>query len=108
LDAGPSIDCSPEVAEQVYNITREALINAARHAHAHRVNIRAGRSDIEYYVTIEDDGLGFDMSQPVPGGHFGLRVMQARAAFISGRIDLQSAPACGTRITLTWPSEAKN
>ena len=108
LDAGLSIDCSPEVAEQVYNITREALINAARHAHAHRVSIRVGRSDGCYYVTIEDDGRGFDMSQPVPDGHFGLRVMQARAAFIGGRIDLQSAPACGTRITLTWPSEAKN
>ncbi|HEX5809860.1 MAG TPA: type IV pili methyl-accepting chemotaxis transducer N-terminal domain-containing protein [Anaerolineales bacterium] len=108
LDAEPPLDCSSEVAEQVYNITREALINAARHAHAHRVSVRAGRSEVDYYVTIEDNGQGFDMSQPVPGGHFGLRVMQARAAFIGGRIEFQSAPACGTRITLTWPLEAKN
>ena len=108
LDAGSSLDCSPEVAEQVYNITREVLINAARHAHANRVSVRAGRRDVDYYLTIEDDGQGFDLSQPVPGGHFGLRVMQARAQFIGGRIEIQSAPACGTRITLTWPSEAKN
>jgi signal transduction histidine kinase len=108
LDTGPSLDCSPEVAEQVYHITREALINAARHAHARRVSVEAGRRDPDFFVTIEDDGQGFDLSQPVPGGHFGLQVMQARAEFIGGKIELRSAPAGGTRITLTWPLEAKN
>ena len=104
-DSDSAPDCSPQTAEQVYNITREALVNAARHANAKQVSVQVGRSDENYFVTIEDDGNGFDTTQPAPGGHFGLQIMQARAKHIGGEIEVQSAPESGTRITLTWAME---
>lgn len=104
-DTDSAPDCSPQTAEQVYNITREALVNAARHANAKKVSVQVGRSDGNYFVTVEDNGNGFDTSQPAPGGHFGLQIMQARAKHISGEIEVQSAPRNGTRITLTWAVE---
>lgn len=102
-DSAP--DSSPQIAEQVYNITREALVNAARHANAKKVGVLVGRDNGKCFVTIEDDGKGFDTSQPVPGGHFGLQIMQARAKHIGGEISIQSAPGSGTCITLTWQAE---
>jgi nitrate/nitrite-specific signal transduction histidine kinase len=104
-DADSAPDCSPQTAEQVCNIIREALVNAARHANAKQVNVQVGRSDENYFVTIEDDGNGFDTTQPAPGGHFGLQIMQARAKHIGGEIEVQSMPESGTHITLRWAVE---
>jgi nitrate/nitrite-specific signal transduction histidine kinase len=106
VDSAP--ECSPQTAEQVYHITREALTNAAQHANAKKVSVQVGRNNENYFVTIEDDGKGFDISQPAPGGHFGLQIMQARAKHIGGEISLQSTPGSGTRVTLTWQMEKEN
>jgi nitrate/nitrite-specific signal transduction histidine kinase len=99
-DSAP--ECSPATAEQVINIVREALINSARHAGARKVSVFAGRCGEEYFVTVEDNGHGFDSSQPAPNGHFGLQIMNARAEHIGGRIEIQSAVEQGTRVTLWW------
>lgn len=106
VDADSAPECSPQAAEQVYNITREALVNAARHANAKQVSVQVGRNNDDCFVTIEDDGQGFDTSQPAPGGHFGLRIMQARAKHIGGRVEIQSMPGHGTRVTLVWTLDA--
>ena len=107
-DTDSAPDCSPQIAEQVYNITREALINAARHAHAKQISVHVGRSDENYFVTVEDDGNGFDTSQPAPSGHFGLQIMQARAKHIGGTVELQSTPGSGTRVALMWSVEERD
>ncbi len=106
VDSAP--ECSPQTAEQVYHITREALTNAAQHANAKKVSVQVGRNNENYFVTIEDDGKGFDTSQPAPGGHFGLQIMQARAKHIGGEISIQSTPGSGTHVTLTWQMEKEN
>jgi nitrate/nitrite-specific signal transduction histidine kinase len=108
MNAAPSPNCSPQVAEQVHNITREALINAARHAQAKQISVQVGQGEGNYFVIVEDDGRGFDVSQPVPGGHFGLQIMQARAKHIGGNLELQSTLGCGTRVVLTWPLEMES
>lgn len=100
-------DCSRQVAEQVLNVTREALKNAARHADAKQVTARLGQNNGHYFIAIEDDGKGFDMSQPEPSGHFGLRVMKARATHIGGRAEIESTLGRGTRVTLTWSAGRK-
>ncbi|MBL8078179.1 MAG: type IV pili methyl-accepting chemotaxis transducer N-terminal domain-containing protein [Anaerolineales bacterium] len=106
VDSAP--DCSLQTAEQVFTITREALTNAARHAHAKKISVQVGQQDGNYFVMIEDDGQGFDTSQPAPGGHFGLQIMQARAKHIGGEIGIQSMPGSGTCITLTWSDKAED
>ena len=95
-------DCSRQVVEQVLNVTREALKNVARHAEAKHVTARLGQKNGHYFIAIEDDGKGFDTSQPEPSGHFGLQIMQARAAHIGGRAEIESMPGRGTRVTLMW------
>jgi signal transduction histidine kinase len=97
--------CSRQVAEQVLNVTGEALKNVTHHANAKNVAVRVGETDGRYFVEIEDDGKGFDVTQPEPNGHFGLKIMQARAEHISGQLKVESEQGRGTKVTLTWKAE---
>jgi two-component system nitrate/nitrite sensor histidine kinase NarX len=105
-DAEPGPECPVETVDQVLNVTREALKNAARHSGAEQIAVRLSASGSDYCLVIEDDGRGFDASRPGPSGHFGLQIMRARAAHIGGKAEILSAPGKGTRVQLTWPTEA--
>ena len=97
------VPCPPAVAEQVLNITREAMHNAARHSHASRILVRMGERDSYRFVSVEDDGQGFDPTIPTPAGHFGLQIMHARAAQIGAHVEIVSKPGQGTSVKLAWP-----
>lgn len=94
---------------QVSRILGEALHNT-RHAQARQVTVRLSQEGDELRLTVADDGQGFDPAQPLTDGehHFGLRVMQARAARIGGRLEIHSAPGQGTTVTLHWPVEGNS
>lgn len=94
--------------EHVLRVVREALLNAQKHSQATQVTIALEQNVTgELCVRVEDDGVGFD---PQPASrederrHFGLNIMQARAARIGGRFELQAAPNAGTHICLSWPA----
>lgn len=93
---------SRPVTEQILNVTREMLENACRHAAAQSICVRFGRENGHGFVRIEDDGCGFDPAMQ-PAGHFGLRVMKARAEHIGGKLLIESAPGAGTCVTLLFP-----
>ena len=82
---------------------REALTNVARHAEAHKATLQVGNTAGHYYVSVQDDGHGFDATQPGPSGHFGLQIMKSRAMLVGGQLEVESAPGRGTRVTLIWP-----
>ncbi|HUH98508.1 MAG TPA: GAF domain-containing protein [Anaerolineales bacterium] len=96
--------CSSRTAEQVLNITQEALKNVAHHAQAQHITVGVGQIDDQSFIAVEDDGIGFDTSRPEPSGHFGLQIMQARAAHIGGTLEIESTPGKGTRLLLRWPN----
>jgi signal transduction histidine kinase len=53
-------------------------------------------------LRVSDDGRGFDPAQD-PGEGFGLESMRERASGLGGRVDVESAPGKGTRITCVCP-----
>ncbi len=108
LDIVATPECSSQVAEHVFNITREALNNIAHHAQAKQIRVRLGEDNGLYLLIIEDDGKGFDQSQPKPSGHFGLQIMQARGDQIGGRVTIESKESIGTLVTLSWPKTEGN
>lgn len=95
-----------ETVEQALNVAREALENACKHAGARSIRVHLGRENGCCFVRVEDDGRGFDPDSPRPDsrGHFGLRVMKARAEHIGGNLRIESATGVGSRVTLTWPA----
>jgi two-component system sensor histidine kinase UhpB len=58
-------------------------------------------------VSIEDDGIGFDVAaarqRGLRGESLGLMGLQERVALVGGRIDIKSTPNEGTRIQAVFP-----
>ena len=84
---------------QLTQIARSALANSLRHAQARHVNITLKNHDGVVRLEIADDGVGFDPGHPAEGG-MGLHTMRARAAEMSGTLEVSSRPEMGTRIVV--------
>ena len=82
-------------------VVREALTNARRHSSARRVRVALGATEEEIVVEVSDDGVGFDPRQSTQ--RVGLGAMSERAALLSGRLEVFSEPAEGTRVHLRVP-----
>jgi len=94
----------PQVREQVQRVVLEALNNVTKHAPGSHVTVTLERQDGQATVRIQDDGPGFKLGIATgKQGHFGLKVMQARAERIGGSLSVESALGRGTSITLCWP-----
>jgi len=89
----------------VYRVTQEALSNIELHALAKRVDIRLGRRGSHLFLTIRDDGRGFDPGAPVTRAGFGLglRSMRERVELFGGTFNLTSAVGQGTFIMAKFP-----
>ncbi len=94
----------PELETALYRILQEALTNVARHAQAKQVKIHLARRDGLLSMTIEDDGVGFDVQRSLRkragAGLFGMR---ERAALLGGTLGMQAAPGRGTRLSVELP-----
>jgi two-component system NarL family sensor kinase len=86
----------------LYNIAREALTNAYRHANAAQVTVSVQRRGERVRMRIVDDGAGFDASA-TPPGRFGLVGMNERARLLGGRMSVASAVGQGTTVEVDVP-----
>lgn len=93
---------TPQLAEQLLNIAREALSNSMRHAQASLRWVQLSLIDNSVRLVIGDNGIGFLRTRRRRTGH-GLSNMAARAKHISGTFTLQTAPKRGTIITVDVP-----
>jgi signal transduction histidine kinase len=95
----------PDVQITLYRIAQEVLNNVAKHAGARAVAMRLRMDPDDVELRIEDDGQGFDPVSVAPG-HFGLRILQERAATIGAALAIDSAPGRGTQVILRWSDAA--
>ena len=88
------------VEAELYRIAQQALANVSAHAKAKhvRVSLRCTRSAAT--LTIEDDGVGFDVRR-VPEDRHGIRGMRERARLAGGTLKIASRP--GTTIVAKVP-----
>ena len=96
LEVQDGIRLAPDEQIEVFRIVQEGLANARKHAHARRAEVRIGERAGERFVTVVDDGSGFDEGGIAPGQ--GLKNMRARAALIGGGFRLVSTPGRGTAL----------
>lgn len=91
-----------EVRTTVYRLVQEALTNVARHARASHVAVVVQHSGDQVIVSVEDDGVGFDVTIP-RSGHFGLLGMRERVALCDGVFHVESTPGNGVAIIARIP-----
>jgi len=87
------------VEAAAYYVVAEAITNVAKYARASSATISVGRSNGAATVTVSDNGVGG--ADPAHGS--GLRGLAARVEALNGRLDVDSPPGRGTRITAEIP-----
>ena len=95
----PDVPPTEEIATAAYFVCSEALANVIKYAVASRVVISITQSSDRLFVEVADDGVG----GAVIGGGTGLRGLADRVEALGGRLDVDSLPGLGTRVTAELP-----
>ena len=97
LEVDTTIRLAPDEQIEIFRIVQEGLANVRKHANATRAEVTIGERPFgERYVSIRDNGAGFD-GEEAPAGQ-GLKNMRARAEAIEGGFSLRSIPGRGTAL----------
>jgi signal transduction histidine kinase len=88
-----------DVELAAYFVVSESLTNARKYASASAVRIRVAREADELLVEVSDDGGGG--ADPTSGT--GLRGLADRVDALGGRLEVDSRPGAGTRVSARLP-----
>jgi len=99
----------PLAAEELCEIVREALRNAYSHAQASRIEATLSYGAEQFTLQVSDNGKGIDLDalaaqEAQQQRHWGLVGMHERARRIGGRVDIDSRPGAGTRVSVAIPA----
>ncbi|RJQ69403.1 MAG: response regulator [Desulfobacteraceae bacterium] len=102
------IDLAEDVKILLFESVRELLFNAVKHAKVPSAKVSLQWSDgTGMRITVSDEGTGFDPCRLAAtedlGGGLGLFSIRERLALIGGRLDIDSAPGKGSRLSLVVP-----
>ncbi len=105
LNVAEDVVLTPEEEIQVFHIIQESLYNICKHARARHVIVHLDLQDGKYLVNIADDGVGLQTGVASHvGKSFGLTIMRERAAKLGGTLTIESRPAGGTIVRLSFPA----
>ena len=96
LEIDPTVRLAPDEQIEVFRIVQEGLANVRKHANARRAEVIIGMRANERFVSVRDDGEGFD-GQATAAGQ-GLKNIRARTENIEGGLTLTSKPGLGTAL----------
>jgi len=116
---GPSVDYQFNASDQMPDFTsiqvltlvriiQEALLNIRKHTKAQNVRLSISAEEDHLYITIADDGSGFDPAEvearSVDKGGAGLTNLRRRAKAIGGELSIsRDLIGHGTKVTIILP-----
>jgi PAS domain S-box-containing protein len=95
-----------DLGSLLFQAVRELLFNVVKHAQVRTVELEMSRFDTDFVrITVADAGVGFDPGQLREDSQqgFGLNSIRGRLDLVGGKLEINSAPGSGSRITLTAP-----
>ena len=88
----------------LYRIIQECMQNALKHSKGDQVKVKLKESDTSYSIKVEDNGVGFDLTEASKKDrHFGLSVVRERVFLLNGKIQIDTKK--GTSIMIEIPKE---
>jgi len=96
IEIDPAVRLAPDEQIEVFRIVQEGLANVRKHANARRAEVEIGLREGERFVSVRDDGAGFDGQSTAAGQ--GLKNIRARTESIEGGFSLTSQPGFGTAL----------
>lgn len=88
-----NLELNKEQSLLLYRITQELVQNALKYANASQIDVQLMKDGHELRLTVEDDGIGFDLSTTAFNG---LLTIQHRATKVNGYFEINSSTDVGT------------
>lgn len=101
-----TLDMNTQVV--VYRIIQELVNNALKHAQASQILVQLQENDDSYFLTVEDDGRGFDVQSLNNNRSAGIHNIRARLQFLDGDMHIDSKIGQGTTIEINFPRIKNN
>ena len=89
----------------LYRVVQECVNNVIKHSGANHLDISLIKDSDGISVTIEDNGKGFDTSNPEKFEGIGLKNIRTRIQYLKGTVDFDSTPGNGTLVAIHVPVE---
>jgi signal transduction histidine kinase len=87
----------------LFRIVQEALQNLRKHSGAAKAEVTLTRRADKIFVSVSDQGKGFDMNDTKSNEGLGVRSMGERARLLRGSFKIHSKPGIGTRVEAAIP-----
>jgi signal transduction histidine kinase len=100
-----NVELEPQVANDLFRITQEAVANACKHGESHHVHVALEHNGGDAVLRITDNGKGFGDVNPLgphEPGHIGLASMRERTQMLNGELDIETKPG-RTEVTVRVP-----
>ncbi len=98
---------SEDLGVLLFRAVQELLVNIVKHARARNARTFIETKDEKIRITVEDDGVGFDISEIDShigrAGKFGLFSIRERLNHLGGHFEIASKPGHGTQVSLAAP-----
>jgi two-component system sensor histidine kinase DegS len=90
----------------VFRGIQELLGNIRDHAQATQVKVLMDVDAAQVRVIVEDNGRGFDPESALAEGGKGrgLRTLKSRVSQVGGKIEIESSPGSGAKVTFSIPA----
>jgi two-component system, NarL family, sensor kinase len=93
-----SISESQQIA--IYRIVQELVNNAIKHSRASNILVSCTQNESRFYITVEDNGKGFDVKKETSIISMGLKNIKNRVEFLNGKLEIDSEPENGTSFNI--------
>lgn len=101
---------SADLRSLLFQVTRELLANVAKHSRARNATVAIVADGEAIQLSVADDGVGFNRPTVLgtrgaksKANSFGLFSIRERLRYFGGRLDVESGPGEGSRLTVIVP-----
>lgn len=93
---------APEIQMHIYRIVQELVTNAVRHGRATEILAQCSQNNSTFYITVEDNGIGFDSTSGANKNGIGLMSVKNRVGYLMGKFDIVSETNQGTTVNIEF------
>jgi signal transduction histidine kinase len=102
------LEMPDKICRELLRIVQEGLVNVRKHSKARHALVRLSSSDLQWCLTMEDDGKGFPFSgrltqEDLDQNGKGPMIIKERVRLIAGALTVESNPGVGTRLEVRVP-----
>jgi signal transduction histidine kinase/ABC-type uncharacterized transport system substrate-binding protein len=98
----------PNVALCLFRIVQEGLQNLRKYSGASQGRVNLRKEGDRLFLSVSDEGRGFDAKEMGNRVGLGIRSMGERARLVGGQFEIHSKPGKGTKIVVCVPLQPEN